>query len=399
MSSISSVNSDNIAYLNGLRGWAALAVAVHHFLVAFYPALISGNPAEVHTKDAIECYIATSPLNVLYNGNYFVCIFFVLSGFVLSYKFFKYKNLEMLQSIAIKRYFRLAIPVFFSVVFAYLLVMFSLFFNQQAADITLSSWWLKIFWNEAPQPILQIIRIAFVEVFLDSNCYYNTCFWTMQIELFGSFMVFAFLALFSVSQNRYIIYGILTFVLLHYKQVYLAGILGGVVLCDLFVNKPAFYKYLSSKSWLLLILGIFFGSYPSASGNPLYLAMHFEAFSAMSFYHVIGALLTLAAILTNPFLMKVLSSRISQTLGTWSFSMYLIHVPIIGSLCSYLFLKFQFVGSYHLTTFMVFVIYIFILFILSRYATLYIDRKAIDISNIIYNRIFKKAATPSKIEI
>ncbi|WP_443147193.1 acyltransferase family protein [Paenibacillus sp. KACC 21273] len=77
-----------LKYLDGLRGLAALIVVISHFVVAFYPSLYNGSIDSVHTQKSLELWISKSPFNLFYNGNFAVCVFFVLSGYVLSYKFF-----------------------------------------------------------------------------------------------------------------------------------------------------------------------------------------------------------------------------------------------------------------------------------------------------------------------
>jgi len=78
-----------LTYLESLRGLAALAVVFNHLAIAFYPALFFGPSAPSHTGRALEAAISGTPLNLLYNGAFSVSIFFVLSGFVLSYGFFR----------------------------------------------------------------------------------------------------------------------------------------------------------------------------------------------------------------------------------------------------------------------------------------------------------------------
>jgi peptidoglycan/LPS O-acetylase OafA/YrhL len=109
-----------INYLDGLRGLAALTVVFLHYVTAFYPAFVTANYSQIHTKSGIELFIAKSPLDIFYAGNFAVCIFFVLSGYVLSMKYFQFKNQNILIKSAIKRYFRLVIPVFASVSIAFI---------------------------------------------------------------------------------------------------------------------------------------------------------------------------------------------------------------------------------------------------------------------------------------
>jgi len=128
---------DKIRYLDGLRGLAAFVVVLSHFVVVFYPALYTANPEEVRFVSQLDLIIAGTPLNILYNGNFAVCIFFILSGYVLTYKFFRDKNPEALASGAFRRYFRLLFPVLFSNLFVFVLMKLSLFHTGMDVENTM----------------------------------------------------------------------------------------------------------------------------------------------------------------------------------------------------------------------------------------------------------------------
>jgi uncharacterized membrane protein YcfT len=72
-----------IAYLESIRGLAALQVLLLHFFAAFAPDLVFALPAGA----AVAAAIHLSPLYFLYDGYSAVYIFFALSGYVLSRSF------------------------------------------------------------------------------------------------------------------------------------------------------------------------------------------------------------------------------------------------------------------------------------------------------------------------
>ncbi|WP_269850238.1 acyltransferase family protein [Methanosarcina horonobensis] len=79
--------TEKISYLDGLRGIAAVNVMIMHFFVALAPAMIYGSELPSHFGN-LDHLFSTTPLGLIGAGNFSVCIFFVLSGYVLTQKFF-----------------------------------------------------------------------------------------------------------------------------------------------------------------------------------------------------------------------------------------------------------------------------------------------------------------------
>lgn len=102
------------AYLDGLRGVAALFVVFHHYACQFVPALLEGWGTEHDNYWLLQFPI----IRVTHNGTLMVEIFFVLSGFVLSVRGLKLARqgrqvefVKSLSSSAFRRWMRLVLPV------------------------------------------------------------------------------------------------------------------------------------------------------------------------------------------------------------------------------------------------------------------------------------------------
>jgi peptidoglycan/LPS O-acetylase OafA/YrhL len=385
----------HIRYLDGLRGLAALVVVVHHFLIAFYPAMHTGNGAEthfgIHQSHFIEAYFARTPLNVLYGGDFAVCIFFVLSGFVLSYKYFHSYNRETVISYAVKRYMRLFIPVFFSIILVFIMIKLSLFFNVEAAVLTKSYWWLKVLWGIDPT-FKEMLHAAFIDVFLFNNNSYNTALWTMTFELLGSFLVFSFILMISEIRKRYIFYLLTFYVFYELHQNYYLAFIGGVALCDIFNNYKKLHllnKPLPAVS--LLVFGLFFGSYPpvEVDGTMFEFLKVLGVYDPYSFFHVIGAFFIVLVFISFGTIQKLFSMKPFLFLGKISFSMYLLHALVLGSLSCFLFIKLNAYISYHMSFLISFMISLGVLIISSLLMSKYVDEYALRVSQKIYSRYFK----------
>jgi peptidoglycan/LPS O-acetylase OafA/YrhL len=104
----------SMAYLDGLRGVAALFVMIHHYTCLFTPALLEG-----WGSDPENSWILQLPLiRVVHSGSFMVVLFFVISGCVLSARGLKLarsrKKPEFTGSLAssvFRRWLRLHLPV------------------------------------------------------------------------------------------------------------------------------------------------------------------------------------------------------------------------------------------------------------------------------------------------
>lgn len=92
-----------LLYLEGLRGIAALVVAVHHYKQGSFR-----NVGFWWAEESFHRYL----WHILWDGTFSVTVFYVLSGRVLTAAFYARKGpIQALSSAVIRRPFRLAIPV------------------------------------------------------------------------------------------------------------------------------------------------------------------------------------------------------------------------------------------------------------------------------------------------
>lgn len=385
-----------IRYLDGLRGLAAFVVVVHHFVLAFYPALFFGFNTQTHLGDGFELFMSGSIFNILYNGNFAVCIFFVLSGFVLSHKFFLKGDNEIITESAVKRYVRLALPVAASVFLAFILIKTSFFYNKSLSGVSGSSWFHD-FWTIKPN-LFEALNEAFIGSFFLDVFDYNVVLWTIAYELFGSFLIFAFLALFGKMKNRYIAY---VAVGIYFLNTYYITFLLGMLLGDVIANGSKIVQKLIKNKFLfyvLFFLGLFLGSYPSGRGveGTVYSFLHVSFFTDPSIsWHMWGAFLVIAALMHLEKIQKALSSKYLLFLGDISFSMYLLHFIILGSFSSFIFLQLHPFLSYGMAFLVTFFTSIGLIFLVSYGMYVHIDRRAVYLSKLLYQRVFKRIGAES----
>ena len=171
-------------HIDSLRGIAALIVIIVHYLAAFYPYTIFGAQESYQQHAAIESIAFLPPFGMIIGGHYAVCLFFILSGYVLSYCYLGEKTQKRkLIAAIIKRPIRLGGLVYFSILAASLLWYFGLFANTAAAELSSSKPWFSKFWN-GDFDFLTLLRNLSTAPFVGGEIY-NVPLWTIKFGGFG----------------------------------------------------------------------------------------------------------------------------------------------------------------------------------------------------------------------
>ena len=94
--------------LEGLRGIASLVVVIGHFIFVFLPylATLYYPAAGAAPRNRFEAVLAYPPFSLLFSAEAAVCVFFVMSGYVLTTKYFStgdVANAIRYQSEAVKK--------------------------------------------------------------------------------------------------------------------------------------------------------------------------------------------------------------------------------------------------------------------------------------------------------
>lgn len=137
---------------DGLRGLAALIVLNSHFVCAFLPSLNSKFFPEIFDEFNKSNFwislVQLPPFSLLFNGHAAVCVFFALSGYVLSIPFHE-GNIQKLYLRFFSRYFRLNIPIASVTLFSFILSKMNFYKNSLAGNISGSQW--MTYWYDQSQ--------------------------------------------------------------------------------------------------------------------------------------------------------------------------------------------------------------------------------------------------------
>lgn len=310
--------------LEGLRGIAALGVVFSHLLFSLFPYLANNMVPNSNIPQAFGWEsIAIQPIfSVFYNGSFAVSIFFVLSGYVLTKKFYETGDTRVLYSGAVKRYPRLVIPASVSVFFAWTLLSAGAM-NNDLIPVLGSAGWPYGQYHE-PVSFVEAVRMAFVGAPLLGETALNNPLWTIRIELLGSLFLFAAYAIGGTKRPVVAFLAYLLMVLLtnwaNTSIVHFIAIFGGSLL-----NRPL---NLSRISWYLIAAGLIGGGFDYSEFYAWVPVMGGEEKLVMN---TLGAVLLVAGVLANPAFAARLASKAPVVLGGVSYSSYLVHWPIICS--------------------------------------------------------------------
>lgn len=378
--------AEKIGYLDSLRGIAALVVVFTHFSGSFFSDFI--HDLHLSYRTGFESLIYTLTINNLFNGRFAVFIFFVLSGYVLTHRFFATGDQSILSSSAIRRYFRLLPPILLSLACSFGILLVFLPLIGSLAEITDQVWLFNYF--DRPLDPMSLLRQAFWGSFFDSSPVYNMVLWTMGVEFLGSMLVFAFACLFGKTRNRWAFYLVAGLFLLN--TYYLAFLLG-MLLADMYAGARRKTFTIDNSAILLAIFGsgLFLGSYDTVSFGWLYSALTLGlGFDQDILFRSLGAFFILLALLNSGTFKLLLSNKLMAFLGSISFSMYLMHMIVIGTFTTVLLLVL--LDIIHLSYFESLVIAIplsLVAILFVSYLTYrYVDLSGIKLSKKIYDTYF-----------
>ena len=326
------MQTGKVQYLEGLRGIAAMQVVLLHFVTGFMP----------YTSEH-----AWPPLRILFDGHTAVYVFFLISGAVLTPSF---ARPGAFAAKLLKRVLRLGIPVAAAAVIAMALIAAMPHAHDSAAALT-GSKWLAMDSSGAPTFAHLAREIGFNSLLLgyrEATLFtplspllppmeqsLDAPFWSLHLELYGSVLLLCLVSLRAYSKRIHAVavlvcaaafatHPMFLFVLGHLRGPLPPGpprkatvIIGGALL--LLGLALSAIKNWTIVEWLRLLLS------------------HTELFYAPNLYQFQSQLAAVAlyfGVLYCAPVWPVLASAPCRHLGRLSFSIYLLHFPILFTIVS-----------------------------------------------------------------
>lgn len=336
------MSNERIHYLNGLRGILAVIVFLHHYFYLFAPDFIFGGSYDQFLAGqwGFTKIVAYSPLNLLYNPGTAINFFFLLSGYVQSFHYFKTNDLTFVQKSFIKRYFRLVVPTLTAVLLVFLFHRLNLINKNIIPKNDINVAWIK---RMLPDNLnfLEALKYGFV-CMVDGSSKYYQILWTMSIELYSSFMILVILMVTHNIKNKVTLIVFWLLILIFVLQAfYSVSFTIGLLVCQLH-NETKFTKVFVSKvlKWFCLVIGLYFSSYPYSGYE---LASQKSMYAPISFFdqiphvisYIIGNTLLFLVIINSQRIKNFLGKKAFLFLGTVSFMFYMIHFLILLSLSAF----------------------------------------------------------------
>ena len=320
-----------INWIYGIKGILALLVFIHHYFLFFYP--IFSNGIYDSRSNKIFYSISHSPINILgYGGELAVSCFFVISGYLICYKYIHNKSKTLINEF-IKKIIKLFIPIIISLSIYYIVLSIGLFRGPQDI-INYTQHGYKSYYSNYDCDLFKFLYDGLINVFVHGNSILNPPLWTMKFELIGSFIMIIFYNI-TNKNNRFISYVISIY--LFYNTVYLAFIIGGLI-CEFNQNIERKYKMRFDIKIILFIFFVYFSGYTYIVSNKYYYSWlsTLNISDMYAFTHYISAALLIFLVSNSNFLEKLLSMKIFKKIGSLSLEIYLIHWLIINTLSMWL---------------------------------------------------------------
>ncbi|KAF7170166.1 hypothetical protein CNMCM5623_002681 [Aspergillus felis] len=359
-----------IAALDGLRGWACLLVFNFHFLFTYTWKVAVGWGFNNENYGILHLPI----VHLLVSGHIMVAIFFVISGYVLSYKPLKMirtrsweQTLATLASSTFRRGLRLYIPSIVGIVLVFVAVRLGVY-NYSLKVLHEGHTILGT--NEQHPPLMRSFTKQFWDMYLAVvhlmdpwnwalyYNYYNPHLWTIPVEFRCSIVLF--LTIIATSRitavARLSLVSGLVWFCMRWGRWDVVLFLSGMLMAEAdLINgtweRPAADENLmhrtrstlsrlsSRKFWIaLFIFGLYLGSAPNTGykWTPFYMwtwRITPRTYpEPHRFPQTVGAVLIVFSINHSKDIQKLFVNPLSQYLGKISFAFYIVHGPILHSL-------------------------------------------------------------------
>lgn len=317
-------NSIRYKQLDSLRGVAAMSVFLSHYLGAFSP------------QGTVYTILRTSILGVCFNGHASVIFFFVLSGFVLSLPFINNPQRPLkLVEFYVKRVLRIY-PAYVVILIIALCLKFYVFEPQGMASFPL---WIKSFWTwgSNSDTTKEIIRAFMLIGPKFNHDLIDPATWSLVVEMKMSLFLPFFILIISKFNFRFniVLFLILNVMIYNGPMEYLGIFYVGILLAK--------YRHILIARFEKFNLGILLVMTLVAlllyNSNYEYFKLdpppgEYLKYFLRDYVIAIGSILIIVIAMAKMRVTSFFEKRPFIFLGDISYSFYLVHMPVLFTVCS-----------------------------------------------------------------
>lgn len=312
----------HVKFLDGLRGIACLQVITEHYCANLFPKIIF-------------------KIGFLGNGDAAVMVFFLISGYVLSGSF--EKTVSKPVRTILKRATRLFLPGLIAIYFAAVFVALGRHQFEQALVASGARFSLPYMTNPFGGMREEFTGLTLCFGYLETSVltlkwlpsYYNSVnptLWTISTELWGSALV---LLLVYIKQRSRPVFWATVF-----SSVFVIGT-NSLSLFTIGYLATSIRREQALAGWALVLLGIALLSrdyVTSVVRFGYYLPTMLRHSFGFNFQHELGAVALFFGVMLLPWAKRILEMPVPQYFGRISFSLYLLHWPILVAFGSRIYL-------------------------------------------------------------
>lgn len=304
-----------LTQLDSLRGVAALVVVVHHVLLTV-PVFAEPYRSERPEVDGSAWWFVYTPLHLLWDGKAAVAIFFVLSGFVLVLPFARRR--PDWPTYYPRRLARLYLPTWAAVVFS--LILNLVFVRQEVG-----SWWVAQHQYNATS----LLGIGGASTLVIATGWLNSALWSLKWEVWFSLLLPLYLIVVRACGRWWPLLwpaaliasqvGLTTDITaLHYLPEFMIGVAAGL-------HRETVERWTSRVSpagWIACLVVALLAI--NAPWYPVPVPFSLTWMQA-------GCALLVLTVWRSGLVARALNTAPLLWLGQVSFSLYLVHEPIVVS--------------------------------------------------------------------
>lgn len=325
-----------VGSLDGLRGIAALIVVFHHVVLASSPPLAEAYRRHTsYRTGSLNWIFSRTPLHVVWAGPEMVLVFFVLSGYVLALPAVARGRRWFDASYYPRRLIRLFLPVWAALLFGVLL------HELHTHSVAGGSWWL----NSHAGPVSAVAAARNATLLSQGSTWaFTTVIWSLSSEVwFSVFLPIVLVAAIYIAASRWLNW---LAVIVCLAVMFVGS--GGLPRLD---GVPGSAQWLPLMRWLpVFVLGSLMAfnhhSLPRIPSRLAPLALlasiclltssymlsgtgSSDAIGTQFILDALGAIGLVWVALASASFSSTLTHRPLRWLGSRSFSLYLVHEPIV----------------------------------------------------------------------